>query len=273
MRITGKVCGLFLWGIACFGQDPAALFQKAPPDVEEALRARIQKFYGFYMEGKFRAADALVAEDSKDAFYVAGKRKCRSIEIDTLRFSEDFSKADVFVSCDTDVMVEPVGLIPTKVPLRSRWKLLDGDWFWYADPASDQGMPTPFGFFKPGNPNGPQAGMGMPTAGVTVEALTALVKADRDRVTFAPTSKGAERITLTNGLPGPISLTLEPNELPGFEFALDKTTVTQGQSAVLSVTYVPLKDRKPSPALVKIVVSPTQQEIPIRIGFTGSSAR
>jgi hypothetical protein len=43
------VCWLLLWGIACFGQDPAALFQKAPPDVEEALRARIQKFYGFYM--------------------------------------------------------------------------------------------------------------------------------------------------------------------------------------------------------------------------------
>ena len=138
MRTTGKVCLLFLWGIACFGQDPAALFQKAPPDVEEALRARIQKFYGFYMEGKFRAADALVAEDSKDAFYVAGKRKCRSIEIDTLRFSEDFSKADVFVSCDTDVMVEPVGLIRTQVPMRTRWKTLDGDWFWYVEPASEQ---------------------------------------------------------------------------------------------------------------------------------------
>ena len=162
MRTAGKVCSLCLWGIACFGQDPAALFQKAPPDVEEALRARIQKFYGLYMEGKFRAADALVAEDSKDAFYVAGKRKCRSIDIDTLRFSEDFSKADVMVSCDTDVMVEPVGLIRTPVPMRTRWKTIDGDWFWYAEPASEPGLQTPFGFFKPGTPNGPPAGMGMP---------------------------------------------------------------------------------------------------------------
>ena len=72
---------------------------------------------------------------------------------------------------------------------------------------------------------------------------------------------------------GAVSLVLEPKEIPGFELALDKASITQGQSAVLSIGYVPSKDRKPSPALVKIVVSPTDQEIPIRIGFTGSSAQ
>jgi hypothetical protein len=264
---------LFLWGIAFFGQDPAALFQKAPPDVEEALRARIQKFYGLYMEGKFRAADALVAEDSKDAFYVAGKRKCRSIEIDTLKFSEDFSKADVFVSCDTDVLVEPVGLIRTQLPMRTRWKMLEGDWFWYVEPASDQGMQTPFGFFKPGTPNGPAAGMGMPAAGMSVEALTSLVKVDRQQVSLDVNTKEGGRVVVTNTAPGGVSLALEPKEIPGFELALDKTALAQGQSAVLSIGYVPSKDRKPSPALVTIVVSPTQQEIPIRIAFTGSSTQ
>jgi hypothetical protein len=259
--------------MACFGQDPAALFQKAPPDVEEALRARIEKFYGFYMEGKFRAADALVAEDSKDAFYVAGKRKCRSIKIDTLRFSEDFSKADVMVSCDTDVMIEPVGLIRTPVPMRTRWKMLDGDWFWYVDPASEQGIQTPFGFFKAGSPNGPATGMGMPAAGMSVEALTKLVKVDRQQVSFDVNTKGVGRVVVTNTMPGAVSLVLEPKELPGFELALDKTDIAQGQSAVLSIGYVPSKDRKPAPALVKIVVSPTEQEIPIRIGFTGSSTQ
>ena len=273
MRTTGRVCSLFLLGVACFGQDPSALFQKAPPDVEEALRARLKQFYGFYMEGKFRAADALVAEDSKDAFYVAGKRKCRSIDIDTLKFSEDFSKADVFVSCDTDVMIEPVGLIPAKVPMRTRWKMLDGEWFWYVDPASEQGMATPFGFFKPGSRNGSPAGMGIPASGMSVEALTALVKADRQQVSFDLNTKGAGRVVVTNTMPGAVSLILEPKEIPGFELALDKTALAQGQSAVLSIGYVPSKDRKPAPALVKIVVSPTQQVIPIRIAFTGSFAQ
>lgn len=273
MRTTGRVCSLFLWGIACFGQDPAALFQKAPPDVEEALRARIQKFYGFYMEGKFRAADALVAEDSKDAFYVAGKRKCRSIEIDTLKFSDDFSKADVFVSCDTDVIVEPVGPIRTQVPMRTRWKTLGGDWFWYVEPASAEGMATPFGFFKPGSPNGPPAGIGVPAAGMSVGDLTKLVKVDRQQVTFDDSTRGVGRVVVTNTMPGAVSLVLDPKEVPGFELALDKTEIAQGQSAVLSIGYVPSKDRKPSPALVKIVVSPTEQEIPIRIGFTGSSTQ
>jgi hypothetical protein len=260
-------------GIACFGQDAAALFEKAPPDVEEALRARVQKFYGLYMEGKFRAADALVAEDSKDAFYVAGKRKCRSIEIDTLKFSENFSKADVMVTCDTDVMIELVGLVPAKVPMRTRWKTLGGDWFWYVEPASEQGMPTPFGFFKPGSPNGPPAAMGVPPTGVSVEALTKLVKVDLQQVSFDVNTRRVGRVVVTNTMPGAVSLVLEPKEIPGFELALDKTDIAQGQAAVLSISYVPSKDRKASPALVKIVVSPTEQEIPIQIVFTGSSAR
>jgi hypothetical protein len=273
MRTTGRVCSLFLMGIACFGQNAAALFQKAPPDVEEALRARIQKFYGLYMEGKFRAADALVAEDSKDAFYVAGKRKCRSVDIDKLQFSENFSKADVMVTCDTDVMIEPVGLIRTPVPMRTRWKMLDGDWFWYIDPASDQGMATPFGFFKAGSPSGSPAGTGMPAAAMSVEALAQLVKVDRQQVSFDVNTKGVGRVVIANAMPGAVSLVLEPKEVPGFEIALDKTSIAQGQTAVLSIGYVPSKERKPLQALVKIVVSPTEQEIPIRIGFTGSSAQ
>lgn len=271
MRTRSTVCWLLFYGIACFGQDPAALFQKAPPDVEEALRARIQKFYGLYMEGKFRAADALVAEDSKDAFYIAGKRKCRSIEIDTLRFSEDFLKADVMVSCDTDVMVEPVGMIRAQVPMRTRWKTLDGEWFWYVEPASDQGMATPFGFFKPGSPNGPPAGMAMPAAGMSVEALRSMVKVDRQQVSLDANTKGVGRVVVTNAMPGAVSLALEPKEIPGFDLALDQTSITEGQSAVLSIGYVPSKDRQPSPATVKIVVSPINQEIPIRIVFTGTA--
>jgi hypothetical protein len=273
MKTTGRVCGLFLWGIACFGQNSAALFEKAPPDVEEALRTRVQKFYALYKEGKFRAADALVAEDSKDAFYVAGKRKCRSIEIDTLKFSENFSKAEVLVTCDTDVMIEPVGLIRTPVPMLTRWKTLDGDWFWYVDPAPDQGAATPFGFFKPGNPNSPPGGMGMPAGGMSVAALATLVKADRQQVSLDVNTKGVGRVVVTNTMPGAVSLVLEPQEIPGFDLTLDKTSLAQGESAVLSIGYAPSKDRKPLPAVVKIVVSPTDQQIPIRIGFTGSPAQ
>jgi hypothetical protein len=66
---------------------------------------------------------------------------------------------------------------------------------------------------------------------------------------------------------------LDPKEIACFELTLDKKDLAQGQSAVLSISYVPSKDRKPSPAVVKVVVSPIEQEIPIRIGFTGSSAQ
>jgi hypothetical protein len=264
---------LILCGIACFGQDPAALFQKAPPDVEEALRARVQKFYGFYMEGKFRAADALVAEDSKDAFYVAGKRKCRSIAIDALKFSDNFSKAEVMAGCDTDVMIEPVGPVRTQVPMQTRWKTVGGEWFWYVDPALAEGRLTPFGVFPPGSSSSPPAAAGMPTTLMSVGDLAAMVKVDRQQVSFSVNKAGAGRVVVTNTMPGSVSLALQPDRVPGLDLALDKTDLAQGQSAVLSIGYVPSPDSDPRPALVKIVVSPTQQEIPIRIGFTGASTQ
>ena len=44
-------------------------FDKAPPNVDDALKTRVTEFYQDHIDGKFRKAEQLVAEDSKDAFY------------------------------------------------------------------------------------------------------------------------------------------------------------------------------------------------------------
>src|SRR6266849_1458884 len=67
-----------------FSQDSSDLFEKAPPPIDEALRARVDKFYQSYVTGKFREAFALVAEDSQDAYFAAPKpqfKKCETIRI------------------------------------------------------------------------------------------------------------------------------------------------------------------------------------------------
>ena len=65
---------LLLGGIA-LAQEAGNIFEKAPPEVDEALRARITRFYQAFIDGKFRLADALVADDSKDVFFAAEKRR------------------------------------------------------------------------------------------------------------------------------------------------------------------------------------------------------
>jgi hypothetical protein len=254
----------------CWAQPAADLFSKAPPDIEEALRARVEKFYGYYVSGKYRAADELVEEGSKDAFFSMGKRRCRSFFIDTIRYSEDYSKAEVSIFCDTDVFVG-VGVIEAKVPMRSTWKIVGGQWFWYLDPPPSEGLPSPFGPFKAGGGGaGPGPGA-LPPAPMTLEGLMTQVKADRQRVQFDPDISSVQRVKISNSMPGSVTLALEPKSMTGIKLALDKAEITQGQSATLSISYEADKDARPSPVTVRIVVSPIDTEIPVRIEFASTS--
>ncbi len=75
------------------GQDSGELFRKAPPEVDAALRARISKFYQAHVDGKYRLAEPLVAEDTKDFFYQANKPHYLSFGITRIDYSDNFTKA------------------------------------------------------------------------------------------------------------------------------------------------------------------------------------
>ncbi len=68
--------------VLAMGQAP----RKAPPKVEEALRTRIGQFYTLFQQGKFRQAEAFVAEDSKDAFYGMTKSRHLGFDIRSMSF-------------------------------------------------------------------------------------------------------------------------------------------------------------------------------------------
>ena len=133
---------------AALAQSPAELFEKAPPQVDEALRARVTRFYQAHVEGKFRVADQYVAEDSKDAFFSADKRRFGGFEITRISYSDSFAKARVVTTVD-DEFVNPLGRYAVKMPLTTLWKLDQGEWFWYVVP-SDGPKETPFGKMKAG---------------------------------------------------------------------------------------------------------------------------
>ena len=89
---------------------------KVPPEVDQALRARVAKFYQAHIDGKYRAADQLVAEDSKDAFFGMAKPHIKSFEIIRIDYSESFTKAEVALLCPADWFLRGQK-VAVKIPL------------------------------------------------------------------------------------------------------------------------------------------------------------
>ncbi|MGA2738863.1 MAG: hypothetical protein ABSG65_15615 [Bryobacteraceae bacterium] len=123
--------------------------QQAPPEVDAALRARVNQFYQLEVQGKFNRALQLVAEDTKDLFIGTSKPTYLSVQTHSIRYSDDFTKAEVIVLVTRLLPIE--GFMGRGLPTKifSRWKLEGGLWCYYVDPKTD--LPaTPFGPMPPG---------------------------------------------------------------------------------------------------------------------------
>jgi hypothetical protein len=132
--------------LSCLAQVPGAVTAppavqtpagpKAPPEVDQALRARANAFFDSESKGDLRKAYALVAEDSKDYYLDATKQKSSSFTIDEVQYGTDLSTATVKSTMKRQTMLAGH---PVEVPqlLISQWKLEKGEWVWYHDPSKD----------------------------------------------------------------------------------------------------------------------------------------
>jgi hypothetical protein len=256
---------LFIVSIASFPQSLAELLEKAPPDVDEALRATVSKFYQAHVDGKFRVADEVVAEDSKDAFFAAEKRRCRSFEIVTLKYSDNFTRARAVVACDTEMMIPMGGRVAVKMPQTTLWKYIDGSWWWYVEPPDPKGQQAPFGTMRPGPEGGSSPPASFPANPVDLQTVSRLVKVDKQEVRLDADSATPGRVVVTNHMPGAVSLSLEYLRTVGLEATLERTSLNAGESTTLSVRRAPSAERPPGEATIQIVVAPTEQVIPIRV--------
>ncbi len=138
LALSSLVC---LSCFAAFGQDSSELFDKAPPPIDEALRARVDKFYGAFVAGKFKEAYLLVADDSQDKFFELSKDQYKSYEIIKIRYRENFTKAAVVTSCKADWRFHGT-VVLTTFPLVSNWEVVDSEWFWHFEKPTM--VPSPF---------------------------------------------------------------------------------------------------------------------------------
>lgn len=255
-----------------FAQDkPSETGPVPPPDVDAALRARISQFYQAHVDGKFRVADEVVAEESKDAFFAAAKPRYHSFQIVRINYSDNFTKADAVVFCKSDWFFNgKVSVV--NLPASSTWKVIDGKWFWYAVVSNEQ--KTPFGtmHFDTGKQSdGAQAGPAPVIPGdpqVLAQRILQSVRTDKQALMLSGYEPSSGEVKITNGLQGSISIRVDINgRFPGLSFTLDKADLKAGESAVLKITCDP-KNRNPKPSLTaQVYVEPTNQVIPIELTF------
>lgn len=269
-----RIFALFACGLAAYAQAPAepATAEPAPPEVDAALRARVNTFFQAHVDGKYRKADEVVAEDSKDFYFAATKPKYLSYEIVRINYSENFTRATAVVACKNDWFLHGEKRVVT-LTIPSTWKLEGGQWWWYIVPVREQ--LTPFGIMHKENPNAPAAaaaGGAIPALPgdpkVLAERILSSVQADKSEVQLSSFEPSSAEVHVKNGMPGPVTLRVDVDgAFPGFSASVDKETLPAGETAVVTFTCKP-NDRVAKPTLTaRIYVEPVSRVLPIKLTF------
>lgn len=274
-----KLCPLLIACGLAQGQDNSDLFDKAPPPIDEALRARVAQFYQAYTTGKFKDAYPLVAEDSQDAFFAASKDMLKSCEILRIKYSDEFTKADVVEACKGEWNYHGVKT-PTSFPLTSHWKIMDGQWYWfYVKPTIAPSPFSPTGFATAG-PESDGAVKAMPNVPANpMEAarnILSQVKVDKTTIKLRGYETSKDELRVMNEMPGEITLSIDPIAFPGLKVTPGKTVLQAKEETTVVFEYrvddasIECGDcakRVKSTMTAQLHVQPTGQLFPITIIF------
>lgn len=231
-----------------------------PPEVDAALRSRMQEFFQLLVAHKFRQAESLVAEDSKDFYYDARKPDIRAFKLTEIRYSPDFRSAKVM---HTVTMTLPIpGAIPKPMdlPFPSEWKLEDGKWCWYVDQSKL--LDTPFGRMSPGTT--PAEASKVVDRIASAQSMMNAVQADRIRVPLDPAHPAPQIVTLKNTLPGPVTIQSLTNS-PALKIEIAKPNLIADEST--QVTITPVAGATDRPGQLELKIGPFGQIIRIALDY------
>ena len=251
--------------------------QTAPPEIDQALRARVTEFFNYHVEGAtgFRKAMDLVAEDTKDYYFSAQKIQFKSFKIDNITYSDHFAKAVVTLSGQRMWQLSPqFPAVEVTQPMSTSWKIENGKWVWYREAGTDTNL-TPMG---PSNPAalGPGGGklppLDLSQGGIDKRAADLLKQSSisKSEVTLSASHPSSERLVFHNGQPGSVLLSVEVGaKLEGFSAVLDKANVNAGEDVALKIHYDPASQTDaPRPVTVRVMVAPFNQTFPVTVKFS-----
>ncbi len=261
---------LLLSGFAALGQNSSELFDKAPPAIDEALRARVDKFYGAFIAGKFKDAYSMVAEDSQDKFFELSKDQYKGCEIIKISYSENFTKASVVTSCKSDWRWHGAVTL-TSFPLTSHWVVIDSQWMWHFERPTM--VPNPFsptGFVAvPPDTTTSNAGLVPKDLPATAKEILAKVSVDKASVRLRLDQASQDAVHVRNDMPGQVTLKLDQPEIPGLKVTVGKTDLKAREETTISFEW--RQDdtaKKPQARLTVLLhIVPTGQVFPIAVDF------
>lgn len=244
-------------------------FNRPPAGVDEALREKILEFYKLEQAGRFRQAEGLVCEDSKDRYYDMEKRRWTSVEIIQTQYEEGFTRARATVALGTTLTTLGRPL-PVKAPLTSLWNFEKGAWCRYIPEPSKDGIATPFGTMKPASGENDPAnpfGGGAPVMPTSPEQVEALVKISRTLVSL-PVTGGTEKVEIFNGMPGSVEIKVFCPGIIGLECEAPEAQIPKGGKGELVLKFTPHPDKfRPPVADVRLVAEPIGVTKIVRIQF------
>jgi len=245
----------------------------APPaEVDQALRAQATAFLKFQMEGNFRKAYELVAEDSQDYYLGAAKEKSASIELQKIEYSDNFTKAAVTSASKQTLMLEgrPVEIPSGRV---DRWKLENGQWKWYHDASKDT-VVTVVGAMPAATKGSPATQAPKLPKEITPEEAEKAVKSipapasavptlNRQTIPFTVGQESTQEIVYHNNAPGEIRVDADLiADFPGFTVQPKKFQLKAQEEITFKVTYHP-SDKGVFNAALRLTVQPFEREVRI----------
>jgi hypothetical protein len=271
---------------AIFWLPLAAFAQTPPPDVDQALRARVTEFWQAHVDGTFRKAFDIVAEDTKEYYFATEKVRFKSFKIVDIVYSENFTQALVNLTGEREMKMRydfPVTVVT--IPMPTTWKIENGKWCWYEHnrPTWLTAMgPSDRDKLKPQTPAGgaapPSAAPDLSQAGLAARANTIIQQSsiNKSELSLPLDRPSSENVVFHNGQQGTIKLMLADGVKPaGLTAELDKTDVNAGENAVVKVHFEPPADLAvgavPSSFTLRLIMEPFSREFPINVKFVPPS--
>ena len=241
--------------VTAWAQQPAP----AVVEAEAALRARVEQFYQFQVDKKFRQAEAMVAEDSKDEYYNRAKQNINGFSIQQIEWLDNNTRARVTIKGKVVLRAALIGAQQFEMPLLTSWKLENGEWVWYVDP--DLRGRTPFGKVEIAPSSDAPKSAAASAIGINPATLTDQVTLDLSSVTLSASSP-VQTVTVTNRLPGPITLELAKPQPKGISVEIEKSELKGGEKSVIQLR---LTGEVKTSGVVRLVASPLNKVLEIQV--------
>jgi hypothetical protein len=244
--------------ITAWAQQPSP----AAAEAEAAVRGRAEQFFQLQVDKKYRQAEALVAEDTKDDYYNGSKFTFKSFNIERIELLDDNTRAKVTIKGKVTLTMPTAGPIDFDAPNTSTWKVENGQWVWYIDHKAV--IESPFGALTAQKGNAPAAALPVPGKAPDIATLRDSVKIDRAAVVL--TNDAPEQaVTVSNGLSGGIDLAVGlpgPGPQLGFTAEIEKKHLEAGEKTLIHFTST---NGDAGAKVVQVIVSPLGTLLDIQV--------